>query len=241
MKPIHHAMVSARLFGGNVYDYVDIHTKFDLSKSALGDMRHRAALHSVDHGGAVMEKLYANATWPGATTRDLIQQHMDDDQGFQVTLDDWLASSDVPIMISTMPKNPKHAAFLDSPAEACAARWGGSSADYEDVCAYYSLPEQFSNHPLAPAISRNTFAIFFSEFLFGPALSVEVNGKKRLVPTRDIGETLTMARYGYLPTLENVLSGVKRQDWMTGSRVAGRRKRRIRQTNIKNLFSEDME
>lgn len=241
MKPIHHAMVSARLFGGDVYHYVDIHTKFDLSKAALGDMRHRAALHSVDHGGAVMAMLYKDTTWQGATTAELVDQHVDDDQGFPVTLNDWLNASGIPTILAAKRKNTALEGFLVAPEEACAAKWGGTPEDYADVCRYYTLPESFSDHPLAPAISRNTFAIFFSEAIFGPALRFQVKGKDRLVPTREVGEHLTMARFGHLPTLETVLSEMKRQDWMTGSRVHARRTRRVRRTGIQNLFSETLD
>jgi hypothetical protein len=240
MKPIHHAMVSARLFGGEPMEYVSIHTDFDTSKAALGDMRHRAALHSVDHGGAVMEMIYKHSPWTTCTVTDLVSQHMDDDQGFQVKLDHWMSATDVPTAFMARPRIKGAEAFLKAPEEACAQKWGGTPEDYVDVCKYYALPALYSDHPHALAISHNTFGIFFSERIFGPALTIKIHGKNRLIPTRDIGEALTLSRYGRLPTLENVLQDMKMKDWMTGSKVKASRARRIRKTQLDDLFAHQM-
>ena len=43
--PYHHAVRSARLFGGVPEDYLAIHDWFDESKAHLADVRHRALRH----------------------------------------------------------------------------------------------------------------------------------------------------------------------------------------------------
>jgi hypothetical protein len=43
--PYHHAVRSARLFGGKPEDYLAIHNWFDESKAHLADFRHRALRH----------------------------------------------------------------------------------------------------------------------------------------------------------------------------------------------------
>ena len=234
MKPVHHALVSARLFGGTWNAYEPLHTAFDSSKAALGDMRHRAALHSLDHGGAVMAMRFADTSFPGASLTELVAQHIDDDQGFPVYLDTWLAACRMPVSLS--PQN-SDSAWSREPALACAAKWGGNPEDYAALCTYLTLPTQFSDHPLAPAIALNTFGIFFAESIFGPALSITHNGRTRPVSVRDIGEDMAMDRYGHLPTLAEVFSGMKKQDWMMGARVEKSRARRVRKTGISNLFS----
>lgn len=42
----HHAVSSTRRFGGEVEDYLPLHSWFDSSKSAWADQRHRAVLHT---------------------------------------------------------------------------------------------------------------------------------------------------------------------------------------------------
>ena len=46
--PWHHAVSSARKWGGVPEDYVEIHSFFDQSKSGLSDFRHRAMLHHTE-------------------------------------------------------------------------------------------------------------------------------------------------------------------------------------------------
>lgn len=240
MKPVHHALVSARLFGGDWTAYEPLHTDFDRSKMALGDMRHRAALHSVDHGGKVMALRFQGHAWPGTATLDaLVAQHMDDDHGFPVVLDDWLRACRVPPALARPPSQGPHAAFLHDPEEACAATWGGAPEDYAAVCGYFALPESCSDHPLAPMVSRNTFGVFFAEAIFGPALSITHNGRQRLVCVRDIGEQLTLARAGRLPTLADVFAGMGQRPWMTGSKVEASRARRSAAAGRPDLFAFD--
>ena len=43
--PYHHALSSAKKWGGTVDDYIRIHAWFDFSKSIIADYRHRALRH----------------------------------------------------------------------------------------------------------------------------------------------------------------------------------------------------
>jgi len=242
MKPIHHALVSARLFGGQPEAYLPVHNAFDLSKAALGDMRHRASLHSVDHGTAVMELIFPNNVG-SATLREVCVQHVNDDQGFDVTLDHWLGECPVPgYAIGARKPADSIAGFRDDPVQACINKWGGIEEDYAKICSYYALPAKFSDHPMAPAVALNAFGIFFSEMAFGQAITVTgKSGKPRYVPVRDIGECIALARYGCILSLADVFETMPRKDWMMGGRVARSRKRRQAAAGCKNLFSETME
>ena len=46
MKPLVHARISAKKFGGIPEDYIEIHDWFDSSKAHVPDARHRLALHN---------------------------------------------------------------------------------------------------------------------------------------------------------------------------------------------------
>ncbi len=241
MKPIHHALVSSRLFGGSPEAYVPLHNAFDLSKAALPDMRHRAALHSVDHGRSVMGQIFPDRIGE-ASRDDLCVQHVNDDQGFNVTLDHWLAECQTPTFIK-LRRSPSAEliGFKEDPAEAAAQKWGGDRSDYTEICSYYTLPEQHSDHPLAPAVSRNAFGIFFSEMAFGAAITVTLkNGKSKYVPVRDIGECITLAHYGRIPTLGQVFDGMAKKDWMMGAKVMRSRQRRCKRAGRTDLFEMDM-
>lgn len=240
MKPIHHALVSARLFGGTPQDYVALHTAYDMSKAALPDMRHRAALHSVDHGAAVMGMAFPHQI-AGVSLDKLCTQHVNDDQGFDVKLDTWLDECEVPTF-ARIRRKPIGSleGFLTDPEQAAADRWGGQPEDFKELCRYYALPESFSDNPLAPAVSRNAFSIFFSEMIFGPAITITLkSGKQKYVPTRDIGECLSIARFGRILTLAEVFSTMKKKDWMMGAYVSKSREARIAAAGRSDLFSEE--
>lgn len=257
MKPIHHALVSARLFGGDPLATLPIHQMFDSSKGAVSDMRHRAALHSVDHGAAVMAMAFPARIMTGGPLdaqggvrlHDICEQHVLDDQGQRATLHDWLVACDTPTFVKDAgadgPRQDvrlKRALWRDDPLAACLETWGGAPEDYTSVLAYYALPEKFSDHPLAPAVSRNAFAIMLSDQIFGPALRViGKRGKHIFVPTRDIGEEIALAAWGMIPNLADVFRHMRKRDWMMGSKVSGSNERRKRIAGRQDLFEPTLE
>lgn len=95
--PLHHAMSSARKFGGVFEDYLPIHDWFDLSKEGFGDARHRSMRHHTEGIGWCIEKFgrYIKVVGPdGAyrniSTRMIAEQHLIEDLGFLPTMADWL-------------------------------------------------------------------------------------------------------------------------------------------------------
>jgi hypothetical protein len=234
-------MVSARLFGDIPEKYVALHNAFDMSKAALPDMRHRAALHSVDHGASVMRLIFPDRIGK-ASLSELCVQHVNDDQGFDVALDTWLADCETPTFVRIRRRPPEGLeGFASEPEVAAANRWGGQPEDFSAICGYYKLAEKASSHPLAAAVSRNAFSIFFSEMAFGPMITVKTKtGGKKYVPVRDIGECLTLAAFGFIPTLGDVFKTMPRKDWMTGAQVARSRKKRCAIAGQDDLFCEDM-
>jgi len=57
MKPFRHARNSAKKWGGEPEDYLDIHNFMDVSKSAHADVRHRAVFHNA-LGPYVVERVF---------------------------------------------------------------------------------------------------------------------------------------------------------------------------------------
>jgi len=46
--PYHHSLSSVRKWGGSPFDYLPLHSWFDLSKSIAADFRHRALRHHAE-------------------------------------------------------------------------------------------------------------------------------------------------------------------------------------------------
>ena len=90
----HHAVSSARQFGGQADDYLPIHAWFDETKRLLADFRHRALRHhaegiaqAVDRFGPVVR----NSEGRAIPVRWIGEQHVKEDFGGRIpTAVDWL-------------------------------------------------------------------------------------------------------------------------------------------------------
>jgi len=104
MKPLLHAKISAKKFGGDPADYINIHNWFDQTKAHIPDARHRLVLHNafgiflceqvfgemvVMPNGSVKRMPYiTNAYGTQISVRDIAEQHVLDDLGHIPTLSD---------------------------------------------------------------------------------------------------------------------------------------------------------
>jgi len=93
MKPFVHAANSAKKFGGNASDYIDIHEFMDSSKAHVADHRHRAIFHST-LGCFLVERVFGSTRTNSEdilySTRDIAEQHCLEDLGHIPTVQDWL-------------------------------------------------------------------------------------------------------------------------------------------------------
>lgn len=90
----HHAVSSAKHFGGVPSDYQDIHDWFDCTKELEPSFRHRALRHHT-HGIFECEKVFGvtikNSEGKEIPTRFIGEQHVKEDfSGFIPTVHDWL-------------------------------------------------------------------------------------------------------------------------------------------------------
>lgn len=91
----HHAVSSARLYGGKPEDYQAIHDWFDKSKESFGDFRHRAVRHHAE-GIFECEKEFGitvkNSNGRKVPVRLIGEQHVKEDCGGRIpSRKDWLA------------------------------------------------------------------------------------------------------------------------------------------------------
>lgn len=92
-NPYHHAVSSARRWGGKPEDYLAVHQWFDATKELHADFRHRALRHHA-HGIFEAEREFGatitNSNGREIPTRWIGEQHVIEDCGFIPTLQDWL-------------------------------------------------------------------------------------------------------------------------------------------------------
>ena len=93
--PYHHALSSAKQFGGQAEDYLAIHNWFDESKAHLPDLRHRALRHHSE-GIFLCERLFGvtlrNSAGKEVPVRLIGEQHVKEDLGWIPTVKDWLSN-----------------------------------------------------------------------------------------------------------------------------------------------------
>lgn len=116
MKPLIHAKISVKRYGGKVEDYLDIHNFIDSSKSNLADVRHRALLHS-SFGCFLAERVFGtyftNSDKADISVRDIVEEHIMDDMGFIPTVEHWLRNMRIePWMNGTVKKTRSKSKFI---------------------------------------------------------------------------------------------------------------------------------
>lgn len=91
--PYHHAISSARRFGGAPEDYIKFHDWLDGSKAHVADFRHRALRHHTE-GIFMMEQIFGstmtNSDGRVVPVRYIGEQHVKEDLGRIPTVADWL-------------------------------------------------------------------------------------------------------------------------------------------------------
>jgi hypothetical protein len=110
MHPYHHALSSAKKFGGKPEDYIEIHSWFDASKEYFANFRHRALRHHAQGIYECERKFGVTMTNSDGRTlpvRYIGEQHVMEDLGRIPSLEDWLS---LIMPQDWMHKKPQHAA-----------------------------------------------------------------------------------------------------------------------------------
>jgi hypothetical protein len=91
--PYHHAVSSAKKFGGKPEDYQAIHDWFDATKELVTDVRHRILRHH-SQGIYECERTFGttirNSDGKQIPTRLVGEQHVKEDFGFIPSFSDWM-------------------------------------------------------------------------------------------------------------------------------------------------------
>jgi len=118
--PWHHAVRSAKLFGGRPEDYLPVHNWFDESKAFMPDFRHRALRHHSE-GIFLCERLLGstlkNSAGREVPVRLIGEQHVKDDLGWIPTAKDWLVNLSIKPWMSRTPFRPSSEANRQADAD----------------------------------------------------------------------------------------------------------------------------
>ena len=91
--PYHHAVSSAKKYGGEAQEYLRLHQWFDGSKAHMADFRHRALRHHSE-GIFMLEDIFGAtitiSTGRVVPVRFIGEQHVLEDLGRIPTVQDWL-------------------------------------------------------------------------------------------------------------------------------------------------------
>lgn len=229
MKPLQHAQISAKTYGGVWTDYIELHNFLDSSKAACAHFKHRFLLHhaeGIDLAVRLFGEQITNNEGLIISTRQILTDHLIEDVGSFVSIEDWAKD--------LMPK--KDAAFYQILAKKRAQIEAGeikgerellnafnlSDEDISAIKSFLALPLQNSTHPAAVLFSHNSFAIFLAEKLLGVALTKnsshanQVNSNKQLISTREVFERLIFLRLKAIYSLAEIITRTAETDWMRG-------------------------
>ena len=213
-----HGRSSQRRWGGNVDDYLNIHSFFDSTKAYLPDARHRLVLHNYV-GISLAEHIFhqpqaktiygaiINADGKEVTILDIGQQHVIEDFGHIP------AVADVVLLLSkSLP--PRLANFnMQRVDEFLHEKLGGTVEDYEAFKNFFSFYSDIGENKAGYALLCNAFGLFMCEKYLG--VTWVRPSDSRLMPTRYVAEKLVKLGYGNLiPTLQDILRDIKVEKWM---------------------------
>jgi hypothetical protein len=98
VTPYHHALSSARRWGGTPLDYLPVHEWLDASKGHFADVRHRALRHHAEGillCESVLGPTLTNSEGRVVPVRPIAELHVKEDLGWIPTVKDWLGNLQV--------------------------------------------------------------------------------------------------------------------------------------------------
>ena len=203
--PYHHALSSMKRFGGQVDDYLALHSWFDATKAHIADARHRCLRHQ-SLGIFIAEQTFGvtiqNSSQNAVPIRAVAEQHVQEDFSFipsiqrcfqNLPLERWMLEnyeSDTPSV---------H-------ARRSAKRFDGNPKDYLPIHEFLESSRLHLPDVRHRVLLHTTLGVQTVEEVFG----LELNA----VPTRLIAEAHIQADLGFIPTVEEALDSLPLEPWM---------------------------
>lgn len=231
MKPLQHAQISQKTYGGSWSDYIEVHNFLDSSKTACAHFKHRFLLHhreGVELGARVFGETLMNSKNREIKIRGLLTDHLIEDVGRVVSVEDW-ARDLLPDPNDSFYKFlAKKRASIEAdqvPGEnELLAAFSLSEKDRAAVKAFLAFPLLNSAHPAALLVSHNSFAVYLGERVLGCAFVKESKNtkgeypkKKHLVAVREIFERVIFQRTKMIYSPAEIVARTASREWMRGA------------------------
>ena len=234
MKPLQHAQIFAKTYGGKWTDYIEIHTFLDSGKASSAHFKHRFLLHHVE-GIKLAVRIFGETVNNGEnreiSTKQLLTEHLIEDVGRIVTIKDW-AKDLIPIKSESFYKflAKKREQIEIGEIKGERELFEALNLQKKDIISikrFLAFPLEKSTHPAALLFSHNSFAIFLAERIFGYAFvknakeANEVGSKKRLIAVREVFERLIFLRLKAVYSPAEIIARTNESDWMRGIDARG--------------------
>ena len=231
MKPLQHAQISAKSYGGKWQDYIEIHNFLDSSKAACAHFKHRFLLHhreGIELGVRIFGETLTNSENRQIETRRLLTDHLIEDLGSVARVEDW-ARDLLPDANNSFYK------FLQKKREQIEADQvpgenellGAFNLSEETRAAiknFLDFPLENSAHPAALLISHNSFAVYLAERFLGCAfLKTNINAeadesKNNLVAVREVFERVVFGRMKQIYSPAEIIARTASSEWNARSK-----------------------
>ena len=216
--PYHHAVSSAKRFGGQPGDYLALHSWFDATKAHLADARHRVLRHH-SFGIFVAEHKFGitlmNSSGKQIPTRALAEQHVQEDFSFIPSVYQCFKGLPLEVWLQTNYQD-------DTPsqhAQVSAEQFGGNARTYLPLHAFLESSRLHLPGARHRVLLHTTLGVQTVEEVFG--LTIEG------IPTRLLAEAHIGADLGFIPTVEEALDGLPLEPWLfRGAQALTKRKGR---------------
>jgi hypothetical protein len=237
MKPLQHAQVSAKTYGGCWTDYIEIHSFLDSSKAACAHFKHRFLLHHAE-GIGLGDRIFGAGVACGENrqipTRQILAEHLIEDLGRVVTVEDW-ARSLLPDSNDSFYKSlAKRREQIEKDTvkgerELLSGAFSLTEKDISAVKEFLSFPLKNSAHPAALLVSHNSFAVFLAEKIFGYAFTKD-SSKNQMIAVREVFERVIFLRMKTVFSPFEIVARTASAEWMRGAdamRAARKEKERL--------------
>lgn len=223
MKPLQHAQISAKTYGGCWTDYVEVHSFLDSSKAACAHFKHRFLLHhaeGIEFGVKIFGTSVVNGENRSIPTSQILAEHLIEDLGKTVTVEDW-ARSLLPDSNDFYKSLAKRRGQIEGGAvrgerELLSDAFKLTEKDVFAAREFLSFPLKNSGHPAALLVSHNSFAPFLAEKIFGYAFAKK-DSKNQFVAVREVFERLIFLRMKTVFSPAEIIARTAQAEWMRGS------------------------
>ena len=233
MKPLQHAQISRKTYGGCWQDYIEIHSFLDSSKAACAHFKHRFFLHhreGIELGAMIFGTEIVNSDNEKIQTRQLLTDHLIEDVGRAVTVDDWANAlfprkTDSFYKFLARRRDLVESGKIQGEDELLRA-FNLKSEDIARVKSFLNRPLESSSHPAALLVTHNSFGVFLAERLFGCAFVKDCGktaagaSRQQLVAVREVFERLIFLRMKSVPSPAEILARTATEEWMRGDKNA---------------------